>query len=83
MGLARLRLPEAGIDSMARDLESILGHVEVLKQADVGGVEAVTHAVPATLPLREDVPVTGLGPAGLEGSASRLGEFVKVPKIVE
>ncbi|MEW5850049.1 MAG: Asp-tRNA(Asn)/Glu-tRNA(Gln) amidotransferase subunit GatC [Myxococcota bacterium] len=83
MSLVRLKLPEAEVARLGQDLDSILGHVQQLQQVDVSAVQPMTHAVPATLQVREDEQVLGLGPKGLEGSAGREGAFVRVPKIVE
>lgn len=83
MALSRLRLPEQEVARITHDLESILVHVEELKKADVTGITAMVHAVPAQLPMREDVAVVGIGAKGLDGSAGKEGRFVRVPKIVE
>jgi len=83
LALARLRIPDTDLPKLTQDLEAILGHVELLGQAELAGVEAMGHAVPATLPLREDERMESLGPKGLEGSAGLHDRFIRVPKIVE
>ena len=52
--LARLRLGEAEVTRMARELDAILGYIEELRQLDTTGVEPMTHAVPFDCPQRPD-----------------------------
>ena len=53
--LARLRLDGARVDALARELNSILAHVEVLATVDTGSAEPAKAAAAAGLPLRSDV----------------------------
>jgi aspartyl-tRNA(Asn)/glutamyl-tRNA(Gln) amidotransferase subunit C len=61
-----------------------MGWIEQLSEVDTDGVEPMTSAVAATLPMREDV-VTDGGDASVvlaNAPASRGGYFV-VPKVME
>jgi aspartyl-tRNA(Asn)/glutamyl-tRNA(Gln) amidotransferase subunit C len=81
--LARLALTEDELARYAADLTSILDHVAALSEVDTEGVEPMTHAVPTTLRLREDVARPSLAPevALADAPAVRDGCF-EVPAII-
>ena len=58
--LARLRVSEDRLDTLASELNGILDWIEQLDEVDVEGVEAMTTAVESSLPMRED-KVTAAG----------------------
>jgi aspartyl-tRNA(Asn)/glutamyl-tRNA(Gln) amidotransferase subunit C len=81
--LSRLALDEAHVEKYASQLESILGYVDKIKQADVSDVEPMAHAAPLHNVLRDDVP----GPAlpreqVLQNAPDTDGPFFKVPKVI-
>ncbi len=82
--LARIREPEERLEPLARELSGILGWIEQLNEVDTDGVEPMTSAVAATLPLRED-EVTDGGDAGviLANAPAKADGFFIVPKVVE
>ena len=82
--LARLREPEERLATLAQELNGIMGWIDQLNEVDVEGVEPMTSAVAATLPLREDV-VTDGGDAGavLANAPAEANGFFVVPKVVE
>ena len=85
--LARLELDDAEIERMTRELDAILGYMELLDRLDVRDVPPMTHAVSLELPLRDDV-VEALEPqlpvAVALGDAPRAHDgFFEVPKIIE
>lgn len=53
-GLARVGLGEKEIEKYAKDLSSILGWVEQLKEVDVSGVEPAAHIAGVDNVMRED-----------------------------
>jgi len=73
--LARLALSEEEINSLARDLASILDHMQALREADVEGVSPMGGVSEHDAPLREDVvgadplhlPLDEIAPAREEG----------------
>src|SRR5262245_6414771 len=82
--LARLELSDEELHRLTRELDSILGYMEVIAGVAVEGVEPTTHAVPLDLPLRADE----LGPQldlelALADAPKREGPFFEVPKIIE
>ena len=81
--LARLAVPEDRLPHLTGQLESILGYVAKIGEADVSGVEPMAHAIPLTNVLRADVA----GPAlplekVLQNAPDTDGPFFKVPKII-
>jgi aspartyl-tRNA(Asn)/glutamyl-tRNA(Gln) amidotransferase subunit C len=82
--LARIAEPEARIEPLAKELSGILAWIEQLNEVDTDGVEPMTSAVAATLPMRDDVVTDGGDPDRvLSNAPKRSGDFFVVPKVVE
>lgn len=58
--LARLRLDEAEVDRMQRELAGILSHVDRISELDLADVPPTSHVVRLENVLREDEVVPGL-----------------------
>ena len=54
--LARLRLSDEEVETMAHELSSILGHIERISELDLEGVPPTTHVVEVANALRADEP---------------------------
>jgi aspartyl-tRNA(Asn)/glutamyl-tRNA(Gln) amidotransferase subunit C len=54
--LARLKLSDAEVETMARELSGILEHVEHISELDLEGVEPTSHVVELENVLRPDEP---------------------------
>ena len=54
--LARLRLNDDEVETMAGELSAILDHVERISALDLEGVEPTTHVVPLENVTRPDEP---------------------------
>lgn len=82
--LARIAEPEEKLEPLAKELSGILSWIEQLNEVDTDGVEPMTTAVHATLPMREDVVTEGGDATRVLANApkSEKGFFV-VPKVVE
>ena len=82
--LAHIREPEERLQPLAQELSAIMGWIDQLNEIDTEGVEPMTSAVAASLPLREDV-VTDGGDAGaiLSNAPAKADGFFIVPKVVE
>jgi aspartyl-tRNA(Asn)/glutamyl-tRNA(Gln) amidotransferase subunit C len=82
--LARIAVSEERLAPMAQELSGILNWIEQLAEVDTDGVEPMTSAVAATLPLREDVVSDG-GDASkvLTNAPKSVDGFYVVPKVVE
>jgi aspartyl-tRNA(Asn)/glutamyl-tRNA(Gln) amidotransferase subunit C len=82
--LARIAEPEERIEPLAKELSGIMAWIEQLNEVDTDGVEPMTSAVAATLPMREDVVSEGGVPDRvLSNAPKRSGDFFVVPKVVE
>jgi aspartyl-tRNA(Asn)/glutamyl-tRNA(Gln) amidotransferase subunit C len=54
--LARLRLDDAEVEKMSRELSTILDHIEKINELDLENVEPTSHVIHVENVLREDVP---------------------------
>lgn len=54
--LARLRLSDAEVEAMARDLDRVLDHVATISGLDLDGVPPTSHVVDVAGALRADEP---------------------------
>lgn len=82
--LARLRIDEAALAPMAKELNGILDFVAQLDQVDVAGVAPMTSTVAMKMRWRPDI-VTDGGNAELVVKNAPNGEsgFFTVPKVIE
>jgi aspartyl-tRNA(Asn)/glutamyl-tRNA(Gln) amidotransferase subunit C len=78
--LARLRLSDEEVTTMAGELSSILGHIEKLSELDLDGVAPTTHVVDVGNALRADEPRPSLPrDVVLEQAPDTDGEGFRVP----
>jgi aspartyl-tRNA(Asn)/glutamyl-tRNA(Gln) amidotransferase subunit C len=81
--LSRLAPDEASLPKLAAQLESILGYVAKVGQANVNGVEPMAHAVPLHNVFRADEPGPTLPVEQVLRNAPETdGPFFKVPKVI-
>ncbi len=82
--LARIRVPEERLPSLAGELNGILDWIEQLNEVDVEGVEPLTSVVEATLPMRDDVVTDGgIRDQVLVNAPVAEHGFFAVPKVIE
>ena len=82
--LARIKVPDGELDTLAGELSNILGWVEQLGEVDTEGVEPMTSVVPMKLRRREDVVTDGgIGDDVLANAPERRDGFFAVPKVIE
>ena len=82
--LARLKVSDEELDSLAKDLRSIVGYVQVLNELNCDGVEPMVHAVEGQNVLRPDVLTVSLDRNLALSNAPRTdGEYFLVPAIIE
>ncbi|MGE3301979.1 MAG: Asp-tRNA(Asn)/Glu-tRNA(Gln) amidotransferase subunit GatC [Hyphomonadaceae bacterium] len=82
--LARVALPEARVAPMVNELNTIIAWIEQLNEVDIEGVPAMTSAVEAKLPMRDDVVTDGGNAAAVLANAPKTEDgFFVVPKVVE
>lgn len=72
--LARLRLDDAEVETMAGELSGILEHVDRIRGLDLEGVEPTSHVVALENVLRADEPWQSLPPAVALASAPEPSE---------
>lgn len=82
--LARIKVDEADLEPVARDLNNIIGWVEQLAEVDTDGVAPMTGASGMVMTRRDDVVTDGGDPEKvLSNAPDRVGDFYTVPKVVE
>lgn len=82
--LARIKVPEAELKSLADELSSIIGWVEQLNRVDTKGVEPMTSVADMSLFERPDEVNDGNYPERVLANAPEpVGNFYAVPKVVE
>ncbi|MGN6366019.1 Asp-tRNA(Asn)/Glu-tRNA(Gln) amidotransferase subunit GatC [Asticcacaulis taihuensis] len=82
--LSRLRESDERLQSLAGELNGILGWIEQLNEVDVSGVEPMTTAIEMPQPMREDVVTDGDKVSEIVANAPKTVDgFFIVPKVVE
>lgn len=85
--LAALALSEDEVERMARDLDSILSHIDKLNELDTSGVAPMAQVLfdqEETATLREDLEKPCLTNAEAVQNAPVSGNgYFKVPKVIE
>jgi aspartyl-tRNA(Asn)/glutamyl-tRNA(Gln) amidotransferase subunit C len=82
--LARLKVTDEELDSLAKDLDAIVGYVQVLNDIDSASVEPMVHAVDLQNVLRPDVMIDSLDRSAALSNAPRTdGEYFLVPAMIE
>ena len=82
--LSRISLDDKKLESLSKDLSSILNFVEELNKLDTNKTEALTSIVDKTLEPRKDKIDDGkIKDQILKNSPDKNEEFFIVPKVVE
>jgi len=82
--LARIRVEEAGLPALARELSGILTFMEQLNEVDVAGIEPMVSVTPMRLKRRDDVVTDGgIQDEVLKNAPLAREGFFAVPKVVE
>lgn len=82
--LSRLRESDERLQSLAGELNGILGWIEQLNEVDVSGVDPMTTAIEMPQPMREDVVTDGDKVTQIVANAPKTVDgFFIVPKVVE
>ena len=82
--LARIRVEEEALPSLAGEFNAILGFIEQLNEVDVEGVEPMVSVTPMRLKRRPDAVTDGGYPDKILSNAPDAREgFFAVPKVVE
>ncbi len=82
--LARLEMSEAELETMTRQLTSILNYVDQLQELDTSNVEPLAHPLPLQNVFRPDVPGESLSvEEALRNAPVRAGQFFAVPAVLD
>lgn len=81
--LARMRLNEAEIAGLEKDLNAILAYFDQLKTVDVTGIEPMIHCVEGDNLLEDDVVHESLPrEVVLRDAPDRTEEFFRLPRVL-
>ena len=82
--LARIKVPDAALDSLAGELSQIIDWVEMLHAVDTDGVVPMASVADMDWPRRDDVVTDGGYPDRVLANApDPENHFYAVPKVVE
>lgn len=82
--LARIKLDDADVEPMMKELNGILGWVDQLAEVNTDGVEPMTSVVAQRLRWREDVVDDGnIQEDVLKNAPEAQFGFFAVPKVIE
>jgi aspartyl-tRNA(Asn)/glutamyl-tRNA(Gln) amidotransferase subunit C len=82
--LARLKLTDAELETMTRQLSAIIDYVGKLQELNTDNVEPLAHPLPVHNVFRKDEPAASLPvDTALQNAPDRRGEFYGVPAVLE
>ena len=82
--LARISLDEKKVDSLSKDLTSIMRFIENLNKLNTDKIEPLTSIIDASLKSRKDEVKDGkIRDQILKNSPEKNEEFFVVPKVIE
>jgi aspartyl-tRNA(Asn)/glutamyl-tRNA(Gln) amidotransferase subunit C len=82
--LARIDLKAEELEKLSRELESILGFIDKLKEVNIDKIAPTSHILPINNVLRDDLPAESLPAEEALGNApQKHGKFFTVPKVIE
>ena len=82
--LSRIRLDDQERDTLARDLEAILGYIKTLEHLDTAQVPPTSHVLPLQNVFRRDEIVPSLSQAeALSIAVEQCQGAFRVPQIIE
>ena len=82
--LARISLNDKKVDSLSKDLSSIIKFIERLNKLNTDNVKPLTSIIDASLKSRKDEIRDGkIRDQILKNSPENNGEFFVVPKVIE
>ncbi|MBK98429.1 MAG: Asp-tRNA(Asn)/Glu-tRNA(Gln) amidotransferase GatCAB subunit C [Balneola sp.] len=83
-GLAKLHLSEEEISILSRDMNAILGYMELLNNLDTSDVEPLEHVIELSKTYRADKahePLTH--EKALKNAPDADSDYFRVPKVIE
>ncbi len=82
--LAKLELDPSSVNRFQKDMESIVGYVDLLSELDLEGVEPTAHPVASKNVWREDVPGESFSHELMLKNAPAVldDELIRVPQVI-
>ena len=82
--LARLELSEDEVQALQKDMEKILGYVEVINEAGADELDPTFSTMEKSTPMRDDKPDRKFNREEiLKNAPERRENFFVVPKVIE
>jgi aspartyl-tRNA(Asn)/glutamyl-tRNA(Gln) amidotransferase subunit C len=82
--LSRIELAPQELEKLSQQLQTILGFIDQLSQADISGIEPTSHILQLNNVLREDSPKASLPiEKTLANAPQKKDSFFVVPKVIE
>lgn len=82
--LARIKVPDSDLETLAAELSQILDWIETLDELDTSEVAPMTHVAEMKLYMRDDVVTEGdLHDKVLANAPDQRQGFFAVPKVIE
>lgn len=82
--LARLRLSDEETQMLMRDMNQILGYMELLNKVDTSNVEPLEHVIEISPRLRKDEAYEPLNhEMVLKNAPDANADYFRVPKVIE
>jgi len=82
--LARLEFTEEETESLAEDMNQILGYMDQLNELDTEHVEPLRHVIELNQKLREDKEVEPLShDDALKNAPDADSDYFRVPKVID
>ncbi|MBQ1441363.1 MAG: Asp-tRNA(Asn)/Glu-tRNA(Gln) amidotransferase subunit GatC [Clostridia bacterium] len=82
--LGRIKLPEESRAKAQSDLQEILQYIDTLSELDTEGIEPMSHALPLTNVMREDIVQPSVSPEEvLLNAPEQKNNYFLVPRSFE
>ena len=82
--LGRIKLPEESRAKAQSDLQEILQYIDTLSELDAEGIEPMSHALPLTNVMREDIVQPSVSPEEvLLNAPEQKNNYFLVPRSFE
>lgn len=82
--LSRLSLTENETEQLVKDMNKILGYMDLLNQVDTSNVAPLEHVTELTAPFRKDVALEPLShELALKNAPDADTDYFRVPKVIE
>jgi aspartyl-tRNA(Asn)/glutamyl-tRNA(Gln) amidotransferase subunit C len=83
--LARLEITDQEKKYLEKDLDKIIGYIDMMSELDVENIQPTAHAVPLTNVIRDDVKMQSFDKELMLSNAPELvdDELIKVHQVVD